>query len=94
MRRQLADLRERGEAVAALFASEAGIYAGFGYGAATSDLNLTIRRGEGALLPRAARAGSAGPQRLRIAEPRDAAAELAKVFESVLREPARHVRQG
>lgn len=86
MHRQLADLRERGETVAALFASEAGIYARFGYGAATSDLNLTIRRGEGALLPRAAAPGAQGPQRLRIAEPRDATAELAKVFESVLRE--------
>lgn len=86
MHRQLADLRERGEAVAALFASEAGIYARFGYGAATSDLNLTIRRGEGALLPRATAPGAHGPQRLRIAEPRDATAELAKVFESVLRE--------
>ena len=86
MHRQLADLRERGEAVAALFASEAGIYARFGYGAATSDLNLTIRRGEGALLPRATAPGAQGPQRLRIAEPRDATAGLAKVFESVLRE--------
>jgi predicted acetyltransferase len=86
MHRQLADLRERGEAVAALFASEAGIYARFGYGAATSDLNLTIRRGEGALLPRAAAPGAQGPQQLRIAEPWDATAELAKVFESVLRE--------
>ena len=47
MHRQLADVRERGEAIAALFASEAGIYARFGYGAATSELNLTIRRGEG-----------------------------------------------
>jgi predicted acetyltransferase len=86
MHRQLADLRERGEAVAALFASEAGIYARFGYGAATSDLNLAIRRGEGAL---PARATASGPQRLRTAEPRDATAELAKVFESV-----RHERPG
>jgi predicted acetyltransferase len=86
MHRQLADLRERGEAAAALFASEAGIYARFGYGAATSDLNLTIRRGEGALLPQAAAPVAPGPQRLRIAEPQDATAELEKVFESVLRE--------
>lgn len=86
MRRQLADLRERGEAVAALFASEAGIYARFGYGAATSDLNLTIRRGEGALLAPSAVPGAQGPPRLRAAEPRDATAELAKVFESVMHE--------
>ena len=83
MHRQLADLRERGEAVAALFASEAGIYARFGYGAATSDLNLAIRRGEGALL---APAAAPSPLQLRTAEPRDASAELAKVFESVLHE--------
>ena len=83
MHRQLADLRERGEAVAALFASEAGIYARFGYGAATSDLNLAIRRGEGALLVPAT---ALGPLRLRTAEPRDATAELAEVFDAVLHE--------
>jgi predicted acetyltransferase len=83
MHRQLADVRDRGEAVAALFAAEAGIYGRFGYGLATCDLNLTIRRGEGAL---AAQATAPGPRRLRAAEPRDATAELAKVYESVLRE--------
>jgi predicted acetyltransferase len=82
MQRQLADVRDRGEAVAALFAAEAGIYGRFGYGPATCDLNLTIRRGEGALV---AQATAPGP-RLRTAEPRDATAELAKVYESVLRE--------
>ena len=83
MHRQLADLRERGEAVAALFASEAGIYARFGYGAATSDLNLAIRRGEGALLVPAT---ALGALRLRTAAPRDATAELAEVFDAVLHE--------
>jgi predicted acetyltransferase len=83
MHRQLADIRERGESVAALFASEAGIYGRFGYGSAASELNLTIRRGEGRLLTRAT---APGPQRLRAAEPRDATAELAKVYESVLPE--------
>jgi predicted acetyltransferase len=91
MHRQLADIRDRGEAVAALFASEAGIYGRYGYGAATSELDLTIRRGEGVLLtPAAAPAATAGQGRaggvlrLRIAEPRDATAELAKVFACVL----------
>ena len=98
MHRQLADIRDRGEAVAALFASEAGIYGRYGYGAATAELDLTIRRGEGVLstppaMPTAAaaaaadpgRAGSAGrAPRLRIAEPRDAKAEMAKVFAGVL----------
>jgi predicted acetyltransferase len=83
MRGQLAGIRDRGEAIAALFASEAGIYGRFGFGAATSELSLTIRRGEGALL---ARPPAPGPLRLRTAEPRDATAELAKVFDTVLRE--------
>jgi len=95
MNRQLADLRERGEAVAALFASEAGIYARFGYGAATSDLNLAIRRGEGTLLAPATAPESHGPQRLRTAEPRDVIVELAKVFESVLHgRPGMFARDG
>jgi predicted acetyltransferase len=96
MHRQLADIRDRGEAVAALFASEAGIYGRYGYGAATGELDLTIRRGEGVLstppaMPTAAAAAAAaGPGRagsvpqLRIAEPRDAKAEMAKVFACVL----------
>jgi predicted acetyltransferase len=99
MHRQLADIRDRGEAVAALFASEAGIYGRYGYGAATGELDLTIRRGEGVLSAPAAApatAAAAGPAvaagpgrtdgglRLRIAEPRDATAELAKVFAGVL----------
>jgi predicted acetyltransferase len=87
MHRQLADIRDRGEAVAALFASEAGIYGRYGYGAATGELDLTIRRGEGALSTQAAapgpgRAGSV--PRLRIAAPRDATAELATVYAGVL----------
>lgn len=96
MHRQLADIRDRGEAVAALFASEAGIYYRYGYGAATGELDLTIRRGEGVLrtqatAPRPGR--KASPQRLRIAEPRNATAELAKVYESVQRDrPGMHAR--
>jgi len=98
MHRQLADIRDRGEAVAALFASEAGIYGRYGYGAATGELDLTIRHGEGLLsAPAAAPAAVAGGPavaagqgrtdgalRLRIAEPRHATAELAKVFAGVL----------
>jgi predicted acetyltransferase len=83
MHRQLTDIRERGESVAALFASEAGIYGRFGYGSAASELNLTIRRGEGRLLTQAT---AQGPHRVRAAEPRDVTAELAKVYESVLPE--------
>jgi len=86
MHRQLADVRDRGETVAALFAAEAGIYARFGYGAATWDLSLRIRRGEGALVAQAAAPAAQGPPRLRAAEPAGAAASLAKTYESLQRE--------
>ena len=41
----LAACRERGEAVSALFAAEAGIYGRFGYGLAAHDIRLTVPRG-------------------------------------------------
>jgi predicted acetyltransferase len=44
MRRQLADVRARGEALAVLTASESVIYGRFGYGLATSLLNVEIDR--------------------------------------------------
>ena len=58
MRHQLADIAARGEPVAALFASESVIYVRYGYGCASSQLTLRVRRGEGTLKPTA---GSAGP---------------------------------
>jgi predicted acetyltransferase len=50
MTAQLADVHERGEPVAALFASEPGIYGRFGYGSASTQLTMTVRRGDGALV--------------------------------------------
>lgn len=44
LQRQLADLHERGEALACLWASEATIYGRFGYGAAAYAATLTIDR--------------------------------------------------
>jgi predicted acetyltransferase len=44
MRRQLQDIHERGEAVAALWASEAAIYGRFGYGPAAGAALLRARR--------------------------------------------------
>jgi predicted acetyltransferase len=82
MRRLLADARDRGEAVAALFASEAGIYGRYGFGIATAELDLTIRRGEGVMLTDEGAPGRA--PRLRMAEPQDAVPELAKVFDVIL----------
>jgi predicted acetyltransferase len=96
MRHQLADIAARGEAVAALYASETGIYGRYGYGCASWQLSLTIRRGEGALSPAVAgdtRAGGAGaggagagggPVRLRAAPPGELRAELAKVYDAAV----------
>ena len=82
MRRQLNDIRERGEAVAALFASEAEIYGRYGYGPASWQATFTFGRGEGRL---ARHAPGPGPElRLRLTEPEAARAELAKVYEAVL----------
>jgi predicted acetyltransferase len=44
MRRQLDDMRERGEPLAALYASEAPIYGRFGYGLATYQASVEIER--------------------------------------------------
>jgi predicted acetyltransferase len=80
MRRQLSDIRDRGEPIAALWASEAGIYGRYGYGRASWTQAYTIRRGEGAL----AQDAPADPGlRLRIAQPAQARAELAKVYDMV-----------
>ena len=81
MHRQLADIRDRGEALAALWASEAGIYGRYGYGRASWHDTFTIRRGEGTL---AADLPADAELRLRIAEPGQVRAELAKVYDTVL----------
>ena len=81
MRRQLADIRERGEPVAVLWASEATIYPRYGYGRAMWHADLTLYRGEGAL---ARQVPVDGGLRLRIAEPAAVRPELAKVYEAVL----------
>lgn len=46
MQRQLEDLQDGGEAVAALWASEPAIYGRFGYGGATRSLAVTLQRGD------------------------------------------------
>jgi predicted acetyltransferase len=78
MRRQLADIAERGEAVAALFASETEIYGRYGYGRASWHLFLKLARGYGRL---AAAAPSDPSVRLRIAGPQSVHAEMGKVYE-------------
>jgi predicted acetyltransferase len=83
MRHQLDDVHERGEAVAALYASEARIYGRFGYERASWHAAFSLRAGEGELAPGAP---TDEALRLRIAEPEAARAELAKVYEMVLDE--------
>jgi predicted acetyltransferase len=83
MRHQLDDVHERGEAVAALYASEARIYGRFGYGRASWHASFSLHGGEGEL---AADAPTDEALRLRIAGPESARAELAKVYELVLDE--------
>ncbi|MFD5394078.1 GNAT family N-acetyltransferase [Streptomyces sp. NPDC127097] len=65
MRRQLTDLRDRGEFLSVLLASEAPIYGRFGYGPATYTQRLTVSPHQAAFaLPRAsgtAGAPAAGP---------------------------------
>jgi predicted acetyltransferase len=81
MRRQLADVRDRGEPLAILWASESVIYPRYGYGRASWYLSFTLRRGEGTL---ARSAPSDGGLRLRLAEPDASLPELAKVYDAVL----------
>ena len=83
MRRQLADIRDRGEPLAVLWASESVIYSRFGYGRAMWHTDLTLHRGEGTLAR-----GFFGPAdaglRLRLVDPVAAVPELAKVYDAVL----------
>ena len=81
MRRQLADIRDRAEPLAVLWASESVIYSRFGYGRAMWHADFTLYRGETAL---AKTAPTDGGLRLRIINPVAAMPELAKVYDAVL----------
>lgn len=81
MARQLADVRERGEPLAVLWASESVIYPRYGYGLAMWQAEFTLHRGDGALTKAAS--GEAR-MRLRITEPEAALPELGKVYDTVL----------
>jgi predicted acetyltransferase len=81
MHRQLADVRDRGEPLAVLWASESVLYSRYGYGLAVWHADFTLYRGEGTL---AGTAPAAGGLRLRIADPVAAMPELAKVYDAVL----------
>jgi predicted acetyltransferase len=84
----LADAARRGEALAILFATEASIYARFGFGMASMHQRLRFSRGEGKLAAGPESAGTAAAAtrapRLREAEPLAARTDLASVFDAVL----------
>lgn len=79
MHRQLRDIAAAGrEPIATLWASETKIYPRFGYGAAARRLQMDIMMRE--VRPPAGLAPGS-PDRLRLVEPKDAIAELSKVYE-------------
>ncbi|MDP9850150.1 GNAT family N-acetyltransferase [Streptosporangium lutulentum] len=79
MTRQLADVRERGEAVTALYASEAAIYGRFGYGRAADSVFFTIPTSGTAFVKHA----PVDPAlRLRIVRPVEARSVFEKIFET------------
>jgi predicted acetyltransferase len=71
MRRQLQDVRARGEALAVLTASESAIYRRFGYGAATSVIYTEIERAHSAFLSPVPDTG-----RYRLVEQEEAISEI------------------
>jgi|SRR5271165_1259533 len=83
MRYEITDARQRGEALAILYASESGIYGRFGFGLATWQQRISIRRGEGRLTVGAAVAPTAQVC-LRAADPAAARSDLVRVFDAVL----------
>lgn len=87
MTRQLADLHEQErEPVAALWASEPGIYGRFGYGLAALHMSVTVQRGWSSLLPSA----PAETGRLRLEEPVKAQPHIDQVYDGVRRQRVGH----
>jgi len=84
MRRQLDDMRERGEPLAALYASEAPIYGRFGYGLATYQAAVEIERRHTAFARKVSDSG-----RLSMVDPPAAVGPFTRVWEQ-----ARHNQPG
>ncbi|MFF5244740.1 GNAT family N-acetyltransferase [Streptosporangium sp. NPDC000095] len=83
MTRQLSDLYERGEAVAALYAAEAAIYGRYGYGRAADNLLFRIPTAKAAFT----RNAPVDPTlRLRIVKPADARSVFEKIYDSAFEE--------
>ena len=84
MHRQLADLAATGEATAALWTTEAGIYARYGYGLSAWRQRVQVDLARAGFTPRATALVAASPARLRQVSVTDAMADLAAVHTSVL----------
>lgn len=86
MQRQLTDLHDAGEPVAALWASEPAIYGRFGYGLASRSLTVRLHRGD-------VLRGGVTPGRVREVVPADAHTDLAAVWDAAhLRRPGQFAR--
>jgi predicted acetyltransferase len=81
MRRQLNDVRERGEPVAILWASEGSIYQRFGYGLASLTANIEIDRAKTAFRVLAEREGE-----IRLVDREEAARLFPPVYDQLRRE--------
>src|SRR5256885_3315594 len=81
MRRQLDDMHEGGEPLAALYASEAPIYGRFGYGLATYQASVEIERSRAAFRDRAPADG-----RLVMVDVQTGVGAFARVWEQARRE--------
>lgn len=66
MRRQLTDLRARGEFLSVLLASEAGIYRRFGYGPSTYTRRLSVTHHKGALAAPRGRGAAEAPGSIEV----------------------------
>jgi predicted acetyltransferase len=78
MRAQLDDVHDRGEPIAALWASEETIYGRYGYGLASLSLELDIPRVHGAF-----RSGIGQVGRVRLVDAAEAAKLMAPVYDAV-----------
>ncbi|MFB7280208.1 GNAT family N-acetyltransferase [Streptomyces hydrogenans] len=82
MRRQLGDLRARGEVLSVLTASEALIYRRYGYGPATYTQRVTVPRGRGAFArPRGLGAADGGTGTVEVLRRADCGTLLEEVYE-------------
>ncbi|MFV2198004.1 GNAT family N-acetyltransferase [Nocardiopsis sp. LOL_012] len=92
MRHQLRDLHRRGEPLAALWASEGGIYGRFGYGAASVETHLTVPHPAAVLRPDAPRDPAL---RTFLGDPGEVRQEIARVFDAAVADrPGRYRRDG